>query len=591
MVAHGRLSPVRAARVATLVVFGSVTGCAAIFGFDDFVAGTSAPADGGDGGDTGDAPAGVQADVYVSPTGDDSADGTRAHPVKTLRQALVLAGREPAGTADAPKRVAMCAGDYLEKPTTIQGEIVVSGGYDCSGWARPPTNPNSFGPSFESGTHILNAEGGDQLIALGIGHPQLDGLTLIGTEVPFALVVFAGKEVDAASASLAHATLVDVAIVNATVPSPANGIDPQTFAAGFINADTRVDRCSFTVQQTLEASGAASPSGSALGLDQGTTVIRRSLFQVDKIPGVAHGIAINSETNVTVEDSLITVTNALGTSTSGAMTGILALGGTVTSRRNVFQFDSPRTIDGSDAHVVGLLAIDGVSLDSEADRVVGPGKVTAPALAFQGFQGVGVRRVVNASIVLDAQLYALTDSAGIRIDGPSHAVLAHNSMYLSAPAADAGTRMRGLYLTDAVTADGPDGGSALTVENNLVVTDDPTMRFLRASCNAPPFARLANNRVAGFAVNAGGPGCAGAIDDVAPDAGGGNVAFTCPTPNCGATFQSVSGATIILDGLRPASAACNRGLEVPRTAAATSDGTGRARGETTTAGAYTLDCN
>lgn len=77
--------------------------------------------------------------VFVSPSGDDGNDGTKAHPIKHVQAAL-------AKTSTQKSRVYVCAGTYAEhvKLTTTAS---IFGGFDCIKWSYAVTNIVSISPS------------------------------------------------------------------------------------------------------------------------------------------------------------------------------------------------------------------------------------------------------------------------------------------------------------------------------------------------------------------------------------------------------------------------------------------------------------
>src|SRR5882724_1536572 len=79
--------------------------------------------------------------IYVSPAGDDAANGTRAAPLKTIGAALALAA-----VSDKP-RVNVAAGTYAEN-VELRSGISLYGGYDPATWTRDPaTFVTIIGPS------------------------------------------------------------------------------------------------------------------------------------------------------------------------------------------------------------------------------------------------------------------------------------------------------------------------------------------------------------------------------------------------------------------------------------------------------------
>lgn len=100
------------------------------------------------------------ADVYVSPTGDDHAQGSARHPVKTLQRARDLA-RARAAHADGDLTVHLASGTYrTEKPLVLDardsgrdghriiwqgtGSTVISGGRKVGGWGPVHGRPGLY---------------------------------------------------------------------------------------------------------------------------------------------------------------------------------------------------------------------------------------------------------------------------------------------------------------------------------------------------------------------------------------------------------------------------------------------------------------
>jgi len=78
--------------------------------------------------------------VYVSPAGDDAANGTRAAPLKTIGAALALAG------TSGKTRVNVAQGTYPEN-VQLRSGVSLFGGYDAATWTRAPaTFVSTIGP-------------------------------------------------------------------------------------------------------------------------------------------------------------------------------------------------------------------------------------------------------------------------------------------------------------------------------------------------------------------------------------------------------------------------------------------------------------
>src|SRR5207253_3790659 len=82
----------------------------------------------------------AEAAIYVSPTGDDAANGTRAAPLKTIGAALALAG------SSGKNRVNVAQGTYPEN-VQLRSGISLFGGYEAATWTRvPATFVTTIGP-------------------------------------------------------------------------------------------------------------------------------------------------------------------------------------------------------------------------------------------------------------------------------------------------------------------------------------------------------------------------------------------------------------------------------------------------------------
>src|SRR2546425_898648 len=73
----------------------------------------------------------AEAAIYVSPAGDDAANGTRGAPLKTIGAALALAERS------GINRVNVAQGTYPEN-VQLRSGISLFGGYDAATWTRAP---------------------------------------------------------------------------------------------------------------------------------------------------------------------------------------------------------------------------------------------------------------------------------------------------------------------------------------------------------------------------------------------------------------------------------------------------------------------
>src|SRR6266550_702111 len=81
----------------------------------------------------------VEDAIYVSPAGDDAANGTRAAPLKTIAAALALAD------VSGKTRVNVAQGTYPEN-VQLRSGISLFGGYEAATWTRAPANITTIGP-------------------------------------------------------------------------------------------------------------------------------------------------------------------------------------------------------------------------------------------------------------------------------------------------------------------------------------------------------------------------------------------------------------------------------------------------------------
>lgn len=204
---------------------------------------------------------------------------------------------------------------------------------------------------------------------------------------------------------------------------------------------------------------------------------------------------------------------------------------------------------------------------------------------------------MNASILLDVlDTVEVVSSAGIGLDAPSAALLAHNTMYFSrmAPGAGEDPPVRAIFVGPGAVGPSATGASSVTVEGNLVVTDDPRMAFLRASCSHDGLGFVRGNRHAGFVRPADGSGCtSGMLEELRSDGLVDDVAFTCPSTGCRTLFRNdASSLSLLLRGLELSpDTACGRGLATTGPSAIPADATGRTRPDAgATAGAFELEC-
>jgi hypothetical protein len=547
----------------------STLACRAVLGIDDDrpLLSTTTPSD--DGGADG---GGGEADFYVSVKGDDANDGTRARPVRSLRKAVELAGIARTA-APGLRRIAICAGDYPERPLVIRGAIEVRGSYDCSSWTREPIPANRLR---EPDTRLFDEEKNDSFVDLrgdGTGAPRLDNLSIRGSKVLYTVV--AEGEVN----------LARLSVSNTTVP-----LDDRPLAAvGANDAKLTVESSFLTVDFTA-GSTSPDPSGVVIISTQSTVTLRQNELVATNIPGTCIGALIEGS-EVGFEQNIIELSRCARSAGkpagTGAAIGYGAQNSKVKSVRNSIRIDRP---DGTgDLLVAGVnsIALSGgtASLDSDGDRIMGPQSLgpNATSLSFAGFLLGAPARVVNASILLDGQNYAVTELAAIGLSAPLQATIAHNSIYVARSEADAGN----LPLFGIVTVGAPEG---VAVEGNLVVSDNPRVTFAKLESCTPDggLASFVDNLHAGVSVPFRGAGST----DCGTLASGTNRAIPCTGGGCGMLFESTAPSGLVTAALQPTRVAACPGLNVATSRLVATDATGKPRGDGgTTAGSVEIDCN
>ncbi len=104
--------------------------------------------------------------VFVSPTGDETNDGSKAAPVKTLTNALTkLKGRS---------RIYVCEGTYVES-VDVQIGMAVYGGFKCADWSYSGAKPRFAGAKPDYVLRVSNVNSAVLLEDL-----ELDGADAIG---------------------------------------------------------------------------------------------------------------------------------------------------------------------------------------------------------------------------------------------------------------------------------------------------------------------------------------------------------------------------------------------------------------------------
>lgn len=128
--------------------------------------------------------------VFVSPTGSDSNDGTKAKPVATLGKALAIVANKP--------RIYVCEGTYAED-LTINKSVSMYGGFACSTWGYTGTKPvvgKSSTPLRVSGVSVaMTLEDLDVRAASGASAGESSiGATILNSTVSFVrMKLAAGK--------------------------------------------------------------------------------------------------------------------------------------------------------------------------------------------------------------------------------------------------------------------------------------------------------------------------------------------------------------------------------------------------------------
>jgi hypothetical protein len=130
--------------------------------------------------------------VYVSPSGNDYAEGSRAQPVQSLGRALDLAG------SSSRKTILAAMGQYaLNAPIEVHGDVAIIGGMDPSTWI-------SLG--FERWSTLIAGpgwKGGDALMIATGGRLTLRGIEFVGRAgSPASLLAIKEGEVSAEKISV-----------------------------------------------------------------------------------------------------------------------------------------------------------------------------------------------------------------------------------------------------------------------------------------------------------------------------------------------------------------------------------------------------
>lgn len=564
------MHPVRARSSFLAFVALALGGCAAVFGFDELTDRGSADAG-------SNLTPGVIADFYVSPLGNDAADGTVQHPLRSVRAAVDRAIR---GTAPGVRqRVAVCEGDYPEQPIVVRGGIDLAGSYDCQSWARKSFDDAVVGTTYPMTARLTDSTASYTLISLeddASGAPRFDGFKVSVVQSAVAISILGSGA----------ASQLDVMNGSPPLTAYARAVIGITTGAG----DSVVEHCDVSLRHASPTAESSNASG--LLSSTGRSAVRRNRITLEGVFGYSAGyVAGNGAIGDLVENQLVLVGSRNSDREQGPAVGIYAKGAALRSVRNVVQFETPGSTV-TDTQVVGIAADAPGRLSSDGDRIFGPSVLATDAgtrtLVFLGVQdNGGLERLVNASIVLSplpGNSTVLARSAGVRVIVPSTALIAHNTMYLNGVGVVDGTEppARGLVLGDTALLAGP---SALVVEANLMIVGAPAFGVVRAACTATQFSSLARNVYGGSADPVSGPDCdvTATLDDLWPGAVAANRQLT-----CGSSCASLLQANIESMGLRLTPAGCAEpGLRVASMAAVTTDADGLARDSVQTyAGAF-----
>lgn len=482
-----------------------LAGCAGVFGFEELTDIDSRQPDGSsgnepDGSNASDAATVAIADFYVSPLGDDAADGSSQRPLRTVRKAVDRATGGLLG--GQPQRIAVCAGDYPEQTLVVRGAITISGSYDCQTWTRAELVDTPVGPSLEPNSHLTDIDANaDAFISMAgdaTGTPRLEGLDIVASSASGAVTVNGAT-------SVRHCQLT-----NQALPRAAGLFVTSAIVMGGPN--NAVEHCTLTVRQPDEAAG---KGGIGIGVSSGPQSVRRNLVNVMNVNGRGMGILAGEKAQIDLTENRFYLGGGMESLENGTTSvGVYLLDANVRSTRNVVQIETPGHSQ-SLTQVLGFASIMPSRLVSDGDRVIGPTTLRPDAkekvLRFAGFYDEdALESVVNASILLVASpQIAIEETSGIRLSAHSRAYIAHNTMYLAGKE----------HVTDAGTPDPPAYGvnlsttppSMVTFDANLVILGNPEMRVVRGRCGTTQFVSLARNRHAGDSLPGASPSCGNGV--------------------------------------------------------------------------------
>ena len=401
---------------------------------DAGVSGTS-----GQGGAAGSTPGGDCDHVYVSPLGDDEADGCQGSPRKTIKAGLEL-------VSTSRSEVRICAGTY-EETLGIDTSATLVGGFDCTTWASALPAPEAFDLSTAGSTLATRLVNTSKNL---VGNSDPRARTVVVKENHE--VTLRGLKITGHSLDLATSWAVSAAapgsklLVDRCVLDAGSGQSKLTGGSGSIGLEVGA-KTSVTVSHSviLGGSGKGDSTGSvALGVNDGTG---------------------GSQYPVTVDHSLLDGGSgeAAGNQQKGAQgSGGLASLSPVTVTSSVVRGGSGSVNYGLSS--VAMLVVNlGSNLfpievsDSEFDAGKGITRQKQGATAFAyscGLLGVHIKGQVSRS-----RLYG----------GDPHAEASVGSTGVVAPSAEA------MHVG---------GGSDLTLTNNLLVGGNQVKPALNGSGSA-----------------------------------------------------------------------------------------------------------
>jgi hypothetical protein len=325
-----------------------------------------APIDAGDAGAAGDAgdAGGGATTVFVSPEGDDQADGRTAQtPLRTLGAALSRGADE----------IRVCKGRYGEPAAlTIARKVALLGGYDCATFARPSGFPDARAAASSDPTETVLFKSAD------------DG--------KLATLVFADGS---AGASLEGFT-VEAATVN------------RSSTAVVVGPKARVDLTD--VRFVLGAGAGAAVFGVGLDVSGGAVAVRRSWFKGTTGSNTS-GTAANLATLLNAGESSFRdnvfdpgqVSGQRGALHLFARSDGTALGPPITIERNTFLGGAPSASGGTAETLLLAVNLQGPVRARVAENIVRYG----PQRCAKGCVTVGVAAKGGAQVDIERNLLDL----------------------------------------------------------------------------------------------------------------------------------------------------------------------------------------